>query len=384
MLGYIILVHNMIKGTYIFYQDGKEICRSPNIITRFGKRFIANYIAGNIEYAGKDMCFGVDSTAATELDTRLGFEFYRVPVSLGSTEIQTATITTVSGSGSVLTYTASNTFSAGQTIKISGMTPSGYNSSAAVITSATSSSFTVAGTTTAAYVSGGTAFLYSVVYKATIPQDVAGQIKEVGIYPSTRSSINNYEDKFLSSFSDSLDWSTSSLSNPSYSVTDAQVGENVLLFTSLGSTAQQYFNYNPIDLSGYSVNDSIRLAYNKLDANLQNIILRFYSSDSDYYSITITPEGGTGYKITSSILLSTVFSGIVGTPDKSNIIKTAITVTPTSGNTTSVGMDGLRINDEDTFDPVFGLISRSVLSSPLIKASGRSVDVEYRLDLGFA
>ncbi len=374
----------MIKGTYIFYQDGKEICRSPNIITRFGKRFIANYIAGNIEYAGKDMCFGVDSTAATELDTRLGFEFYRVPVSLGSTEIQTATITTVSGSGSVLTYTASNTFSAGQTIKISGMTPSGYNSSAAVVTSATSSSFTVAGTTTAAYVSGGTAFLYSVVYKATIPQDVAGQIKEIGIYPSTRSSINNYEDKFLSSFSDSLDWSTSSLSNPSYSVTGAQVGENVLLFTSLGSAAQQYFNYNPIDLSGYSVNDSIRLAYNKLDANLQNIILRFYSSDSDYYSITITPEGGTGYKITSSILLSTVFSGIVGTPDKSNIIKTAITVTPTSGNTTSVGMDGLRINDEDTFDPVFGLISRSVLSSPLIKASGRSVDVEYRLDLGFA
>ena len=374
----------MIKGTYIFYQNNKEIFRSPNIITRFGKRFIANYIAGNIEYAGKDMCFGVDSTAATDIDTRLGFEFYRVPVSLGSTEIQTATITSVSGSGSVLTYTASNTFSAGQTIKISGMNPSGYNSSAAVITSATSSSFTVAGTTTASYVSGGTAFLYSVVYKATIPQDVAGQIKEVGIYPSTRSSINNYEDKFLSSFSDSLDWSTSSLSNPSYSVTGAQVGENVLLFTSLGSTAQQYFNYNPIDLSGYSVNDSIRLAYNKLDANLQNIILRFYSSDSDYYSITITPEGGTGYKITSSILLSTVFSGIVGTPDKSNIIKTAITVTPTSGNTTSVGMDGLRINDEDTFDPVFGLISRSVLSSPLVKSSGRSVDVEYRLDLGFA
>ena len=174
MLGYITLVHNMIKGTYIFYQDNKEIFRSPNIITRFGKRFISNHIAGNIQYSGKDMCFGVDSTAATDLDTRLGFEFYRVPVSLGSTEIQTATITSVSGSGSVLTYTASNTFSVGQTIKISGMNPSGYNSSAAVITSVTSSSFTVAGTTTAAYVSGGTAFLYSVVYKTTIPQDIAG------------------------------------------------------------------------------------------------------------------------------------------------------------------------------------------------------------------
>jgi len=28
----------MIKGEYIFYQDGKEIGRSQNTITKFGKR----------------------------------------------------------------------------------------------------------------------------------------------------------------------------------------------------------------------------------------------------------------------------------------------------------------------------------------------------------
>jgi hypothetical protein len=32
----------MIKGTYIYYQDGKEIARSSNVITKFGKRFLTN------------------------------------------------------------------------------------------------------------------------------------------------------------------------------------------------------------------------------------------------------------------------------------------------------------------------------------------------------
>jgi hypothetical protein len=79
----------MIKGTYVFYQDGKEIHRSENVITKFGKRFITNFIAGNINTTKKDIAIGIDSTAAAENDTRLGFEFYRLPVTVGSTDIQT-------------------------------------------------------------------------------------------------------------------------------------------------------------------------------------------------------------------------------------------------------------------------------------------------------
>jgi len=82
-------------------------------------------------------------------------------------------------------------------------------------------------------------------------------------------------------------------------------------------------------------------------------------------------------------LLSSVLSGATSpAPDSKNINKLGIVLTPTSGNTTSVGMDALRINDEDTFDPQFGLISRSVVTA-LSKVAGRQVDVEYRLDLGF-
>jgi hypothetical protein len=42
----------MIRGTYVFYQDGKEICRSSNVITKFGKRFLTNFIAGSAGGSG--------------------------------------------------------------------------------------------------------------------------------------------------------------------------------------------------------------------------------------------------------------------------------------------------------------------------------------------
>jgi hypothetical protein len=307
----------MLKGTYIFYEDGKEIYRSANVITKFGKRFLANYIAGNETFASKSMAFGIDSTTATDLDTRLGFEFYRTPVLFGSTDIQT--------------------------------------------------------------VSGNTS--YSVVYKSTIPQDVSGVIKEVGIYPEFRQTLGTFDSKFLLDFEDNLDWTNT----PSLVTSNATVGSSLLVMSSTGAAAREYkTNIDSLDISGYSVNDTIRLSYYKYDSNLSNIIIKFYSSDTAYYQVTVSPASGTGNKITSDILIGTLLSGATNpSPDPTSITKIGIVITPTSGNNTSVGMDALRVNDEDTFDATFGLISRSVLSTTLNKLAGRQVDVEYRLDLTF-
>lgn len=309
----------MIKGTYVFYQDGKEILRSPNIITKFGKRFLTTYLAGLLPDPRKDIAFGIDSTAATADDTRLGFEFYRLPVELSSTDIQTLGETTT----------------------------------------------------------------YSIVYKTTIPQDVVGLINEIGLYPSSRTSSNNYDSKFISDFTDILNWTDSLGFNPVLSSLYSRMGDTTCLMTSNDISAETYKLNTNLDLSGYSINDSIRLSYYKADANLQSITLRFYSSDSDYYQTVITPASGTGAKITSNILMSSIYANVTGTPNKSSINKVGIIITPTSGQTTSVYMDGLRINDEDTFDPTFGIISRSVFASTLEKAAGRPVDVEYRMDLSF-
>lgn len=289
----------MIKGTYIYYQDGKEICRSSNIITKFGKRFLTNTIAGNVSNLKKDIAIGIDYTSATENDTRLGFEFYRVPVFFGSSDIQT-----------------------------------------------------VDGEST-----------YSTIFKTSIPQDVEGHINEIGLYPSTRSSINNFDSKFLTDFSSYLDWTDEDLFKADFSTNNPRIGNNLVVMQSNGPIANEYFyNISPIDLSGYSINDTVRLAYTKIDQELESIIIKFYSSNTQYFEYEITPSSDLGNLITNDIPMSLIFAGASNpAPDKSSINKIGIKITPSGNTTTYVGFDGLRINDEDTFDPFFGLISRSVV-----------------------
>jgi hypothetical protein len=72
-----------------------------------------------------------------------------------------ATITNAAGTGSEVTYTATNTFIPGDVVTISGVTPSAYNLSNVTVTESNASSFKVNGTPTSAYTSGGTAIIQS-------------------------------------------------------------------------------------------------------------------------------------------------------------------------------------------------------------------------------
>jgi hypothetical protein len=291
------------------------------MITLFGKRFLTNFIAGNVSSSSKDIVFGIDSTAASQTDTRLGFEFYRTPVEFGGTDI----------------YTDSN------------------------------------------------GIKYFVIYKAILPVDISGSIKEVGIYPSRKLSLINFDSKFISDFSDQFDWTDSNGFNPQVSTVGALIGNDVLNMQSGVGTENIYFSTIPeTDYSGYSVNDTIKLSYYKNDNNLEKIKIRFYSSDTAYYEVEILDNAGTGNKLSSDISISTLLSGANSeNPDFSKINKVGIVIVPKTGVQSTVGMDGLRINDEDSFDPVYGLISRKVLSTPLVKVSGRTVDVEYRMEINF-
>ena len=295
------------------------------MITRFGKRYFTNMIAGNITSLGKDVAIGIGTSAASIDDTRLDFEWYRLPVSYGSTDIQT-----------------------------------------------------VNGVTT-----------YTVIYKTTLPQNIAGTISEIGLYPSSRISINESDSKFISDFTDNLTWTDEVGQNPDFEINTAtttysKIGDSVLKMVAGVNDPTEYTNSESVlNLSGYSTADSITISYYKYDANLSSIKLRLYTTNSDYYQYTITPLSGTGHKLQPDIPLSSVLISPVGTPNLASIAKIGFLITPTTGNATAVGMDGFRINDEDTFDPQFGIISRSVLSSPIIKLAGRQIDLEYKLDLGY-
>lgn len=300
------------------------------MITKFGKRFLTSYLAGMITSPTKDLAFGIDSTAvqANGNDTRLGFEFYRVPVSFGSIDIQT------------------DEFGAST---------------------------------------------YSAVYQATIPQDVSGIIREIGLYPGLKSSANNYDSKFIADFENNLMWFKSDNSNPELvAETTSDIAPRVgSYFSKVAVSASQSVeftcSYSGLDLSGYTASDSLSLAYNQEDTNLQSITFKFYSSDSSYYSTTFAAAATvTEPNKIAKVLFSTLTANNAFA-DLTSIIKIGVTVTAKSSGQAVVYLDALRIDDEDTFDANFGLISRSALSqaNQIIKIAGKPVDVEYRINLGF-
>lgn len=304
------------------------------MITRFGKRFLAGYMAGTTNFDNKELAFGIGSTTpnAKGNDTKLDFEFYRIPVSYGSIDIAQ---TGVDGDGDPI-------------------------------------------------------FSYTAIFLGTIPQDVSGVISEVALYPGSRTSKNSFDSKFITSFENNLLWTDSLGNNPQLqlntSLLVSKIGDNMVYIQSPASTAKEYkTTLTTLDLSGYSVNDSLAIAYKKADNNVSKIRVKFYSSSTQYCYADFTPASGTGDRI-QSISLNDLFSNTSTTPpDFTNITNLGVEVTANSGGTTTVYFDGIRINDEDTFDPTYGMISRSVLTGGNIitKTSGRQVDIEYKLQLGF-
>lgn len=304
------------------------------MITKFGKRFLINYLAGNADFSKKEIALGIGNTSPHPKgnDTRLEFEFYRLPATISSIDIEQ----------------------------------------------------------TGTDLDGDPTFSYKAVYQATLPQDVAGVISEIALYPGSRSSKNNFDDRSISLFENNALWTDSLGGNPGIQLnTDtfvSKIGENMVYIQSPASQSKEYkLSLNQLDLSGYSINDSIAIAYKKDDGNVENIRVKFYSSSSDYCYLDFTPESGTGDKIQSENLSSLFSNTSVTPPDFTNIISLGIEVTAGSGGATKVYFDGLRINDEDTFDPTYGMISRSVLTGGdiIYKTSGRQVDIEYKLQLGF-
>jgi hypothetical protein len=316
------------SGTYVFYQDGLEVGRSKNIITKFGKRYLTQYLAGVGTSQSKDIGVGVGSDAATVNDTQLNFEFYRIKAAVESSDIQTDAATGVTS--------------------------------------------------------------YGVVYKATLPVDVAGYIKEVGIFPSVSFGDTDYQSQIISTFENPLFWLDES-SLPATSVSDPvpPIGANWMSVTSSDGLLKEYSYSTNLDLNGYSANDSIVLTYRQEDLNLDYVFVRMYSSSDDYYEIRIAGDA-VGNKIAKVSLRypysnkdtddSTGYN--FGSPSR-DIIKISVGAKALNTSDSTVLFDGLRINDEDSFRTDYGMISRSVLTTPQIKELGKEMDIEYRLGINF-
>jgi len=284
------------------------------MITKFGKRFLTNFVAGNSSFSSKEMAIGIATGteySLSDTNSRLGFEFYRVPIRVGGIDVD------------------------------SSVSP----------------------------------VKYTVIYSATLPTNIAGKINEIGIYSGQSYSRNLYESKFISNFELPYQWSP----EPALDQTNSRVGDSSLTFTSNAAAPKEYtLVLDSMDISGYNPLDTLSFSYKANDANLSSLKVRLYSSDTDYLEFTFT-----GHSVGNNIKNLNMSAGVsTGTFNPQSVVKLGIIVTPTTAQT-SVSMDGLRINDEDTFDPEYGLIARSILDSTLIKVIGREAAIEFKLDLSF-
>jgi hypothetical protein len=284
------------------------------MITKFGKRFLTNFVAGNSTFNSKEMALGIATSteyALSDTNSRLGFEFYRVPIRQGGIDIDTSV----------------------SPVK------------------------------------------YTVIYSATVPTNIAGKINEIGIYSGESYSRNLYNSKFISNFELPYKWSP----EPALDQENYRVGDSSLIFGSNAAVPREYtYALENLDISGYNPSDTLSFSYKANDANLSSLKVRMYSSDTDYIQFTFT-----GHSVGYNIKNLNMSAGIsTGTFNPESVVKLGIIVTPTSAQT-YVSMDGLRINDEDTFDPSYGLIARSVLDSTMMKVIGREASIEFKLDLSF-
>ena len=313
-----------IKGEYVFYEDGKEIGRTQNLLTKYGKRFLTSYLAGVVPFDNKDIAIGIGNTAASVNNTQLEFEFYRSAVNLGSIDIQTDAGTGVS--------------------------------------------------------------TYAVVYKTTIPSDIVGTIYEIGLFPTGTDGNSDYSSRFISTFENNLNWlDDSGVSATTVDTPSPRIGNTWFSIAATSNSSNKYSLSTPFDLTGYSQNDSLTLAFKQQDTNLDYVFVRFYSSSVDYYEMRFLGNSSLLNKVTTSLLSNLYSSGFTsGSPDAASIIKISVGAKAKSSGATTVLLDGLRINDEDTFNTYSSIISRSVLSSPIAKSYGREIDVEYRIGLSFS
>ena len=125
------------------------------------------------------------------------------------------------------------------------------------------------------------------------------------------------------------------------------------------------------------------------DNLVSNIRIKLYSDSTYYRSVDFSASSGTiedggTWAALGNKIHSVTLENLNGMGMLDSVIAIGIEVSCSSAaSPATVYFDALRINDEDTFDPINGMLSRSVLSTAITKNAGQQLDLEYRIGLNF-
>ena len=317
-----------MRGVYRFIEEGKVVEESENSITTTGKLLVARYLAGLISsYAGA-IVVGVDSTAATVNDVRLGYETARAPISVRN-------------------------------------------------------------------VTGPSADIFQISFKAALPSEMDGYLKEAGLISQVFNRYSgSYGDRLLSRFISGEGWEVTSSNNMSSTYESnlfdyasgnvVRIGGEGLRITSTSASSPSITLSNTSvtgDFGGYSSLDKFSVAYSASNIPaFTQIQLRFYSDSVSYYYTNIAVPQKSAGAWTYGILNATKSQFLAsGSPNWGGIVRCVMVVT-TSATGADMVIDGLSLFDTDYINPDYSVISRSIPSNPVLKTSGKSMDIEYFLE----
>ena len=317
-----------MSGIYVFKQHGKEMARSENIITTNGKRIIADYLARSGDLWCGSIAIGAGTTAAAIGNTALEFEYFRVPVTARSVNY-----------------------------------------------------------------GGGSAGKHRLILKATLPEAVAGTIREVGLFPNVSNPSRALGESTLFSIADSTEnWqyyntgtSAWEAINTTANIAIDRIGLDCITMATSSGTTKYRLAIPGSDLSQFSGNDQFSFA-TAWDTNKPTSVdIRFVTDVNSYYYYpsnavpitTLFDANPSTYKVAAFNKSSWVTQG---TPSWNSITSVEFDVTRTSG-VSNMYLDGIRIENMDTINPTYGIVSRSVLTTPFTKVMGSELDIEYYVDV---
>jgi hypothetical protein len=217
-----------------------------------------------------------------------------------------------------------------------------------------------------------------IVFKGTIPQEIAYSIYEAGLFnmPSNPFGVEN--SRILVTFEDNLEeWSVGSIVN-----TNARVGVQSLRLQPSASGTLETSASVVADLSNFTVDDNFTVAFTKASTNASSLILKFKDVNANQFALTKSLTGlPLGYNVLSFRKGDFVITGAM---DWANVVTISLAHSATAGGASDLYLDGVRIEDDDVVGGDYALLSRSVLSTPVIKTDASPMDIEYALELNFA
>jgi hypothetical protein len=211
-----------------------------------------------------------------------------------------------------------------------------------------------------------------VIFKGTLPQEAIYKIYEVGLYSQASNSLAG---EFASRILTTFDTSIENWTNVTVDTTQQRTSVDAVR-VDVGASATVNIRAPAIlDLSGYTFNDEFKLGFYKSTNNITNVTLVFENQGGATLTRTIAVNAlPTGYNV-----IAFKKGDFTGTATWNAITSYGLNI---QANATGgfLILDGIRVEDTDTPNLDYILVSHAVLGAPLSKDATAPYDVEYALE----